>query len=112
MDETFAWQPPESLGPLDLIIMPAGIFEHHPLTGQRRIAENHPLLKREATFAQTLDVLRRMRTVHHLSRAVFIHLGEPDGLTRAEYTTVADAHAADPSLPPLQFAFDSLVIDV
>ena len=29
MDETHGWTPPE-LGPLDLAVLPIGVFEHHP----------------------------------------------------------------------------------
>ena len=38
MDETHGWTPPE-LGPLDLAVLPIGVFEHHPYTGERLIPE-------------------------------------------------------------------------
>ena len=36
MDETHGWTVPD-LGPLDVAVLPVGVFEHHPYTGERLI---------------------------------------------------------------------------
>lgn len=46
---------------VDLAILPMGIAEHHPLTGERLMPADHPVFAEEATFPQTLDVVRMLR---------------------------------------------------
>lgn len=109
MDETFEWQPPAWLGKLDLVIMPAGIFEFHPLQGQRLIPTEHPLLKREATFEQTMDMIRALDT----PRVIFSHLNHSDYLTHEEYREVAArVNAAGTVKPEVSFAYDGMRIEV
>ena len=51
---------------LDLAVLPMGVVEFEPFTGERRVPADHPILRHEATFAQTLsivDVLGAKRTV-------------------------------------------------
>lgn len=108
MDETFGWTPPAWLGRLDVAILPAGIFEFHPLTGERHIPAAHPILKREATYAQTLDMIRKMDA----ERIVFIHLSEGDGLSYDEFRAVARQMRTDATLPPAEFAYDTMIIEV
>jgi phosphoribosyl 1,2-cyclic phosphate phosphodiesterase len=110
MDETYGWMPPAGLGCLDLAIVPAGLFEFHPLTGERLIAADHPLLKREITYAQTLEVVRLLNA----QRVIFSHLNKFDYLTFHQYQETARRHNAAPSngLPPIEFAYDTLIVEV
>lgn len=110
MDEVFAWTPPPDLGHLDALFMPAGAFELNPLNGERKIAADHPILTREATFPQILQVLRGLDA----KQVIFIHLNEIDGLTFDDYLELARRLNADPSLelPPVRFAYDTLIVEV
>lgn len=110
MDEVFAWTPPPDLGPLDALFMPAGAFELNPLSGERKIAADHPILTREATFPQILQALRGVDA----KQVVFIHLNEIDGLTFDDYLELARRLNADPSLelPPVRFAYDTLIVEI
>ncbi len=110
MDETHRWTPPASLGTLDLAILPAGIFEFHPLTGERLLAADHPLLKREITYEESLEIVRQLET----RRVIFGHLGELDRLTFDEYREAACRQNSMPShdLPPIEFAYDTLIVEV
>jgi phosphoribosyl 1,2-cyclic phosphate phosphodiesterase len=110
MDELYDWTPPAWLGKLDLAIIPAGMFEIHPLTGQRVVPADHPILKREATFPQTLEMIRQLDT----RRIVYVHLNESDRLTFDEYRELARRVNDDPEngIPPVEFAYDTMLIRV
>src|SRR5262249_2030479 len=51
MDETHMWTPPE-LGSLDLAVLPLGVFERHPYTGERMIPEEFcdPPMRKPRSF--------------------------------------------------------------
>jgi len=109
MDEITNWQPPAWFGPLDLLVLPAGLFEYHPLSGERNIALKHPLLKEEITYQQTLDLARSINP----KRLLLIHISETEKLSYDELTETARRHNAQPSdYPPLTFAHDTLCIEV
>ncbi|HEX5799255.1 MAG TPA: MBL fold metallo-hydrolase, partial [Gaiellaceae bacterium] len=50
MDELHDWVPPSALRGVDLAVLPMGLSEHDPFTGERRIHARHPVLRFEATF--------------------------------------------------------------
>jgi phosphoribosyl 1,2-cyclic phosphate phosphodiesterase len=106
MDELHGWRPPE-LGPLDLAYLPQGLAEHDPLTGERRIAAEHPLLQAEATFPQTLEIVRALSA----KRVVLSHVEEMDGLTHDDLSAVADKVRAEEGLE-IEFAYDTMAIEV
>lgn len=87
MDEIFGWSPPPWLCDLelDVAVLPTGLFEHDPFTGERRIAKEHPLLSREHTFPQAVEVARRLRA----RLTVFAHVEEPDGNSPADLERLA-----------------------
>lgn len=74
-DELFGWEPPE-LGKLDLAVVPTGVFEYNPFTGERQIAEIHPVLQEEATFEQTLQIIEKL----DVKQVYLTHVEEPDQL--------------------------------
>jgi phosphoribosyl 1,2-cyclic phosphate phosphodiesterase len=76
-DELFGWEPPEWVKGVDLAVLPMGISEHDPFTGERRIAADHPVLTFEMTFAQTLKVVEQLGA----ERVILTHIEETDGLT-------------------------------
>lgn len=111
MDEVFNWTPPTWLGELDFIVIPGGIFDVHPLTGEQVIPVDHALLSREATHTQIVAALRHVRA----DRAIFFHLNESDNLTLEEYREVAarlNAKRQELGLPEVRFAYDGLKVDI
>jgi phosphoribosyl 1,2-cyclic phosphate phosphodiesterase len=76
-DELFGWEPPTWVKGVDLAILPMGIVEHDPFTGERRIAADHKVLTFEMTFAQTLGVIERLGA----ERVILTHIEETDGLS-------------------------------
>jgi phosphoribosyl 1,2-cyclic phosphate phosphodiesterase len=100
MDETHRWEPPD-LGPLDLAVLPIGVFEHHPYTGERLIPQEFckpPV--RKTRYEMTLELLRRLAP----RRAVLSHVEEMDRLSHDELVRLGGGDGWEP-------AFDGLVVD-
>jgi phosphoribosyl 1,2-cyclic phosphate phosphodiesterase len=80
MDETHRWDPPD-LGRIDLALLPLGVFERHPLSGERLIPEEFcvpPVAK--TRYEQTLALLRSLAP----RRAVLAHVEEMERLSHAD----------------------------
>jgi phosphoribosyl 1,2-cyclic phosphate phosphodiesterase len=105
-DELVGWTPPGWLGDLDLAIAPMGVCEHDPFTGERRIPAEHPILKEEMTFPQTLDVIRALRP----RRVVLSHIEEVDGLGHDDLAHLATRLRADGLR--ITFAHDTMRVTV
>jgi len=99
MDELNGWRPPD-LGALDVALLPLGIHEHHPFTGERRISEEHPVLRFEATYPETLEVVRALDA----RRVVLSHVEEMDGLSHDELVRLGKRDGWEP-------AYDGMVIE-
>jgi phosphoribosyl 1,2-cyclic phosphate phosphodiesterase len=109
MDELNNWEPPSWLGSFDLAILPAGVFEFNPLTGERRIPADHPILVREATYAETLDMLKVIDTKH----VVFMHLNHSDQLTFDQFQMLGKRMTEQSGGAPIyEFAYDGMQIEV
>lgn len=107
-DELFEWQPPTWLGTLDLAILPVGVMEFHPLTGARQIPAEHPVLNHEATFRDTLEMIRQMKP----KRTILGHLSAMDNLTYDDYVALeTKLQAEQPDLGRVEFAYDQMVIE-
>jgi phosphoribosyl 1,2-cyclic phosphate phosphodiesterase len=100
-DELNGWTPPGHVRGLDLAVVPAGIAEHHPLTGERRIDADHPVLRFEATFAETQEIIGALRA----RRVVLSHIEEMDRLSHDEWLEIGERYG-------VEIAFDGLVLDV
>ncbi len=101
MDETHGWVPPD-LGPLDLAVLPIGVFEHHPYTGERLIPEEFckpPV--RKTRYAQALEMLRALSP----RRGLLSHVEEMDRLSHDELVRLGATDGWEP-------AWDGLLIDV
>jgi phosphoribosyl 1,2-cyclic phosphate phosphodiesterase len=101
MDETHYWEPMD-LGRLDLAILPVGVFELHPFTGERLIPEEFckpPV--RKARYGMQLELARSLRA----ARTVLSHVEEMDRLSHDELARLGAADGWEP-------AYDGLVIDV
>jgi phosphoribosyl 1,2-cyclic phosphate phosphodiesterase len=101
-DELVGWSAPEHLRGLDLAILPSGVCEFHPLTGERCIPADHAVLSQEMRYEQTLEVIRKMAP----KRAVLVHLDEPDGITYDDGKEIARRLQANGL--PVEFAYDGL----
>lgn len=105
-DELNGWNPPPEVQGVDLAVLPIGIMEYHPLTGQRQIPADHPVLKSEATFEQTLEIAHRLNA----RQIAFTHFEEPDGLSYDDHQTLA--HRLGGEGFNVIMAHDTLVLDV
>ena len=102
MDETHRWSPSTALGPLDLAVLPVGVFEHHPYSGERLIPEEFckpPV--RKARYETTLELLQKLAP----RRAVLAHVEEMDRLSHDELMRLGAADGWEP-------AYDGLVLDL
>jgi phosphoribosyl 1,2-cyclic phosphate phosphodiesterase len=105
-DELFGWQPAPDVCGVDLAILPMGVMEFDPFSGERRIPADHPILGSEATFAQTLDIVRQLNA----AQVILTHIEEPDGLSYDDLLVVEGRLQAEGLA--IRFAYDTLVVDV
>ncbi|NPA90853.1 MAG: hypothetical protein GXO55_05325 [Chloroflexi bacterium] len=105
MDELFGWTPPAELTGVDLAILPTGVFEFDFFTGERRIPKEHPVLASEATFRQTLEMVRALRP----RRLIFTHIEEPDGNTVEDLERIAHALWQREGWD-ISFAYDTMMV--
>lgn len=106
-DELYGWQPPAALGHFDLAILPAGVFEFDPFSGERIIHPEHPILGVEATFRQILEMVRALDA----DRTIFVHIEEPDQLSYDDLMQLQrKVMDEQPDLGKVMFAFDRLSV--
>jgi phosphoribosyl 1,2-cyclic phosphate phosphodiesterase len=106
MDELDGWEPPAEAKGCDLAVVPKGLADVHPFTGERLIAEEHPALAEEATFAETLAIVEQLDA----RRVVMTHIEESDGLGHDDLTRLAEQLRREGL--NLTFAFDTQVVAV
>lgn len=103
MDELRGWTPPPELRGADLAVLPMGICEFDPFSGERRIHPDHPVLRFEATFADTIAIVDALEA----RRVVLSHVEEIDGLSHDDLLRLPEAIGRD-----VTFAYDGLVVEV
>ncbi|RAK18381.1 hypothetical protein B0I26_11012 [Anoxybacillus vitaminiphilus] len=91
---------------VDLAILPIGIFEYHPFTGERLITSEHPVLKEEATFVETLEIIKALNP----KKTILIHIEEMNGLSFDELKEM-EKQLNEEGLN-IEMAYDTLVVDV
>jgi phosphoribosyl 1,2-cyclic phosphate phosphodiesterase len=106
MDELNGWTAPADVTGCDLAVLPMGVCEHHPLTGERRIDPEHPILRFEATFAETVEIVRALEA----ERVVLSHVEELDGLSYDDLLVV-EGRLRGEGLP-VTFAHDGMRVEV
>jgi phosphoribosyl 1,2-cyclic phosphate phosphodiesterase len=106
MDEMDGWEPPEEAKGCDLAVVPKGLADIHPFTGERQIPEEHPALAEEATFTETLEIVKKLDA----QGVVMTHIEEADGLSHDDLCKLADRFQGDGL--DLTFAFDTQIIEV
>jgi phosphoribosyl 1,2-cyclic phosphate phosphodiesterase len=104
-DELIGWTPPD-LGPLDLAVLPMGVVEFDVFTGERVIHEDHRVLGTEATFEETLEMVRQIDA----GAVVLTHIEEPDGLSYDDLVRLGQ-HLQSRGLN-ITFAYDTMVVEV
>jgi len=105
-DELVGWQPPASVRGVDLAVVPMGIGEFDVWTGERIIPLDHPVLKTEATFRQTLAMLKQMQP----KQAIMTHIEEPDNLSYDDLLRLEEKLQAEGY--PVRFAYDTMQVEV
>jgi phosphoribosyl 1,2-cyclic phosphate phosphodiesterase len=105
-DELNGWSPPPEVRGVDLAVLPMGILEFDPFSGERVIDEDHHVLQIEATFDETLEIVTQLEA----RRVILTHIEEMnqlgyDELLRLEANLRADGLA-------ISFAYDTLLVDV
>ncbi|XQY93080.1 MBL fold metallo-hydrolase [Metabacillus sp. HB246100] len=106
MDELNNWKPDPSLVGVDLAILPAGIFDIHPLTGERLLAEEHPVLEVEATFTETLEMIKELNA----GRVILTHIEKVNGLSYRELKEVEIKLRA--LNIHVEFAYDTQIVTI
>lgn len=105
-DELNGWSPPEWVRGVDLAVLPMGVAEFDPFTGERRIPEEHPVLKSEATFDETLGIVRELGA----GRVILAHVEEMDGLGHDDLQKLQRRLQADG--PNVSFAHDTMTVEI
>jgi phosphoribosyl 1,2-cyclic phosphate phosphodiesterase len=105
-DEIDGWEPPPEARGVDVAVVPMGIAEFHPLTGERLIDEEHSVLKIEATFEQTLEIVAGIDA----ERVLMTHIEESDGLSYDDLLEVEEK-VGDRGIN-LTFAYDTMTVEV
>jgi phosphoribosyl 1,2-cyclic phosphate phosphodiesterase len=106
LDDALDWRPSPDVQGADLAVIPMGIKEFDPFTGERCISEEHPVLRWKASFQHMLGIVRKLGA----SRVVMAHIEEADGLTYDDLL-ILSGRLQDEGLP-ITFAHDAMVIDV
>lgn len=105
-DELNNWKPDKTMIGVDLAILPVGIFEFHPLTGERLISEDHPVFKEEATFTETLEVVKDLKA----EKVLLTHVEELNGLSFSEFKEL-EMELKDSGMN-VEFAYDTQIVSV
>lgn len=105
-DELHGWVPPDEFHEVDLAVLPMGIAEPHPLTGERLMPPDHPVFAEEATFGDTLDIVRALKP----RQAILSHIEESDSMGHDDLLKLAGKLQKEGL--PIRFAYDGMRIDI
>lgn len=105
-DEINGWEPPDWLRGVDVAVLQVGVFEFDPFTGERRIHEENPVLRSEATFEETLEIVESLDA----RRTVLTHVEEMDGFTHEDLQEIGRRLRNEGR--NVEFAYDTLIVDV
>lgn len=105
-DEIHHWKPPAFAMNLNLAILPTGVFEFNPLTGERKISKAHPVLNSEATFRETIEIAKTLQS----EKFIFSHIEEPDQMDFDDLKQLEKQFiGADLNI---EFAYDTMSIPI
>lgn len=100
-DELYKWRPPESLGRLDFAIIPVGLMDRDPLTGEQRLPAGFLEQIREMSFDDMLELVPLLPT----DRVILSHIEEPEGYSFSDFSRLEQALRARGY--PVTFAYDT-----
>lgn len=104
-DELVGWDPPPVVRELDLAVLPMGVPEFDPFTGERMVHADHPVLQAEATWAQTLEIVHKLKA----QRTVLTHIEEPFHMSYDDLQRLsAKLHGEGLNI---EFAYDTLQVE-
>ncbi|WP_058305947.1 MBL fold metallo-hydrolase [Gracilibacillus massiliensis] len=106
MDELNNWQPSEQLKNIDIAILPTGVFEYHPISGERKIQADHPVLEEEATFEETIHIIDQLKA----KKVILTHIEEAAQLGYLDLKEIATYY--NNKGYNLEFAYDTYKINV
>lgn len=106
-DELVGWQPPPWLRGVEVAVLPMGIHEYEPFSGKRRIPAEHPVLRTEATFRQTVEMVRSLEAGH----VYMTHIEEAEQIEPERLEELAQKLRAEEGLA-VTFAYDTLLVEV
>ena len=106
MDELNGWSSPPEVRGCHLAVLPMGICEFDLFTGERRIHEEHPVLRFEATFEETLGIVAELDA----AQVVLAHVEEMDTISYDDLLRVEARLQAEGR--PIRFAWDGMTVDV
>jgi phosphoribosyl 1,2-cyclic phosphate phosphodiesterase len=106
-DEHIHWEPSSEHRFQDCVIMPMGISEFKFGTNERLIPKDSEILKHEATFDFTIDILKFLKP----KRAVLSHIEEPDQVSYKQLKE-AEPRLSDSLGFPMEFSYDQMMIDI
>lgn len=105
-DELKGWTPPPEVQEAEVAVLPMGIVELHPLTGERQIHPDHRMLQLEATLEETLEIVRQLKA----QRVYLTHIEEMDQMGHDELQQLGSRLRQEGL--PVSFAYDTLIVDV
>lgn len=105
-DELNGWEPPEWVRGADAAVLPKGLDEFDPFTGERRIPKDHPILQEEATYEETLEIVEKLDA----GRVVLTHIEEVDGLSHDDLRELQEGLQGEGR--NIEFAYDTLEVEV
>lgn len=105
-DELYLWVPPPDVHGVDLAVIPTGIIEFDPFTNERVTPKDHIVLTFEATFHQTLDMVRQMQP----RRVIMTHIEEPDDLSYDDLLRLETKLRGEGF--NITFAYDTMMVEV
>jgi phosphoribosyl 1,2-cyclic phosphate phosphodiesterase len=105
-DELNDWNPPPSLKGIDLAILPIGLFEYHPFTGERLLSAEDPVLNTECTFAETIEIIKALSP----KKTILTHIEEMNQLGYDDLRVLEKRLKKDGL--NIDIAYDTLIVDV
>lgn len=102
-DELSNWAPDNRFDGLDLAILPIGVLEYHPSTGERFVDVNHPVLKEECTFSETIEIIKKINP----KKTLLTHI---NGFSFDDLKALEDRLKLEGL--NIEIAYDTLLVDV
>lgn len=109
MDELKGWEPSEVIAgtPYDLVYLPIGVFDLNPISGERIVAADHPILNDEQALAETIEIMRKLDA----RSFVLSHIEELDGISY-ELGNELSTHMSAELGTNVKVAYDTMMVEL